>query len=45
MQKYDRLGIIGEGAYGTVVKGKNKETGEVSLTTNKDSCYKTFYWN
>lgn len=39
MQKYDRLGIIGEGAYGTVVKGKNKETGEVCYYKNLDSCY------
>lgn len=29
MQKYDKLEKIGEGTYGTVFKGKNRETGEV----------------
>ena len=28
MNKYDILGIVGEGAYGIVYKAKNKETGE-----------------
>jgi len=28
MNKYQVLGIINEGAYGIVYKGKNKETGE-----------------
>lgn len=37
MNKYDVLGIVGEGAYGYVYKAKNKETGQygtvvVSLT-------------
>ena len=28
MNKYEVLGIVGEGAYGVVYKAKNKETGE-----------------
>jgi len=28
MNKYEILGIVGEGAYGVVYKAKNKETGE-----------------
>jgi len=30
MNKYDVLGVVGEGAYGVVLKCKNKETGEIS---------------
>ena len=42
MNKYDVLGIVGEGAYGYVYKAKNKETGQygtvlVSLTLFNDS--------
>lgn len=29
MNKYDILGIVGEGAYGVVYKAKNKETDEL----------------
>jgi len=29
MNKYDVLGVVGEGAYGVVLKCRNKETGEV----------------
>lgn len=29
MQKYDKLEKIGEGTYGTVFKGKNRESGEI----------------
>ncbi|CAD8192140.1 unnamed protein product [Paramecium octaurelia] len=29
MQKYEVLGIIGKGSYGVVLKGQNKETGEI----------------
>ena len=29
MNKYDILGIVGEGAYGIVYKARNKETGEI----------------
>ena len=28
MNKYEVLGIVGEGAYGVVYKARNKETGE-----------------
>ena len=31
MNKYDILGIVGEGAYGVVYKAKNKETGEFGM--------------
>lgn len=30
MNKYEILGVVGEGAYGVVLKCRNKETGEVS---------------
>ncbi len=30
MNKYEVLGVVGEGAYGVVLKCRNKETGEVS---------------
>jgi serine/threonine protein kinase len=29
MNKYEIIGIVGEGAYGIVYKAKNKETGEI----------------
>lgn len=29
MNKYEILGVVGEGAYGVVLKCRNKETGEV----------------
>ncbi len=28
MNKYEIIGIVGEGAYGVVYKARNKETGE-----------------
>ena len=31
MNKYDKLGVVGEGAYGIVLKCRNKETGEISF--------------
>ena len=31
MNKYEILGVVGEGAYGVVLKCKNKETGGISL--------------
>ncbi len=31
MNKYEVLGVVGEGAYGVVLKCKNKETGEISF--------------
>ena len=29
MNKYEIIGIVGEGAYGIVYKAKNKESGEI----------------
>ena len=29
MNKYEILGIVGEGAYGIVYKAKNKDSGEI----------------
>jgi len=38
MNKYEILGIVGEGAYGIVYKAKNKETGEfVAIKKFKES--------
>ena len=38
MNKYDILGVVGEGAYGVVLKCKNKENGEiVAIKKFKDS--------
>jgi serine/threonine protein kinase len=34
MNKYEIVGIVGEGAYGIVYKAKNKETGELGTTYN-----------
>ena len=31
MNKYEIMGIVGEGAYGVVYKAKNKETGEQGI--------------
>ena len=30
MSKYEVLGVVGEGAYGVVLKCRNKETNEIS---------------
>ena len=30
MDKYDNLGVIGEGSYGVVIKCKHKQSGQVS---------------
>jgi serine/threonine protein kinase len=32
MNKYEIVGIVGEGAYGIVYKAKNKETGEHGMS-------------
>ena len=38
MNKYDILGVVGEGAYGVVLKCRNKENGEtVAVKKFKDS--------
>jgi serine/threonine protein kinase len=31
MNKYEIIGIVGEGAYGVVYKAKHKETGEFGI--------------
>ena len=33
MDKYDNLGIIGEGSYGVVIKCKHKQSGQVTQDT------------
>lgn len=33
MNKYEILGIVGEGAYGIVYKAKNKESGEIGTSS------------
>ena len=33
MDKYDNLGIIGEGSYGVVIKCKHKQSGQVSTSS------------
>ena len=35
MNKYEILGVIGEGAYGVVLKCKNKENGEICIYLKK----------
>lgn len=42
MQKYEVLGVIGEGAYGVVLKCKNKESGEVIIFSNQIVAIKKF---
>lgn len=39
MNKYEVLGVVGEGAYGVVYKAKNKETGEYGDAALTLSCY------
>ena len=34
MNKYEIVGIVGEGAYGIVYKARNKETGELGKTNS-----------
>ena len=34
MNKYEIIGIVGEGAYGVVYKAKNKESGEFGNIPN-----------
>ena len=37
MNKYEIIGIVGEGAYGIVYKAKNKESGEIGKCPHHDS--------
>lgn len=36
MNKYDVLGIVGEGAYGYVYKAKNKDHGNFGMHNSQD---------
>jgi len=36
MNKYEIIGIVGEGAYGIVYKARNKETNEYGNLTKND---------
>lgn len=38
MNKYEIIGIVGEGAYGIVYKAKNKDTGDFGKCPNE--CYR-----
>jgi serine/threonine protein kinase len=44
MNKYEIMGIVGEGAYGIVYKAKNKDTGVIGNPSHlpylKSSCHK-----
>lgn len=43
MNKYEVVGVVGEGAYGVVLKCKNKETGEtVAVKKFKESDGKSY---
>ena len=42
MNKYDIIGIVGEGAYGIVYKAKCKETGEFGKVNTLSVFYKFF---
>jgi hypothetical protein len=46
MNKYEIVGIVGEGAYGILYKAENKETGEFGKQTSRvitnDSAIKKF---
>ena len=38
MNKYEIIGIVGEGAYGIVYKAKNKESGEIGKDATTNTC-------
>jgi cyclin-dependent kinase-like len=40
MKKFETIGVVGEGAYGVVLKCKNKETGETGMSF----CTFNHYW-
>ena len=42
MNKYEIVGIVGEGAYGIVYKAKNKDNGEHGKYSNKCSISTVF---
>lgn len=37
MNKYEIIGVVGEGAYGIVLKCRNKETNEISNHSNNNN--------
>ena len=42
MNKYEIIGIVGEGAYGIVYKAKNKESGDIGTSfppAHSHSCH------
>ena len=45
MNKYEIVGIVGEGAYGIVYKAKNKETGEFGKESSNNITYLRFLLN
>jgi len=38
MNKYEVLGVVGEGAYGVVLKCRNKENGEIGFIKFLSQC-------
>ena len=42
MNKYEIIGIVGEGAYGIVYKAKNKESGEIGIIYRSGYCASKF---
>ena len=45
MNKYEIVGIVGEGAYGIVYKAKNKDNGEHGKLSDKCPIFQTFFIN
>ena len=44
MNKYEIIGIVGEGAYGIVYKAKNKDSGEYGRCHILISCPVCHFW-
>jgi serine/threonine protein kinase len=42
MNKYEIIGIVGEGAYGVVYKAKHKETGEFGKLSSINLTFELF---
>lgn len=43
MNKYEIIGIVGEGAYGIVYKAKNKDTGEFGKCAHSKSTLTNYF--